>query len=266
MYAIQKKILLNKNILLNKKIISSNEEKTNIIQNNDSQIIITMTTSPKRLSNIDSILDNILNLQEVKPDYVYLNIPYKFKRTGEEYDENKLNEYKNKYSKLRINRCEDIGPITKVSETLKLVNDQEAIIIIIDDDIKYPTDFLKNLIISLLVNNNCIIANSIWSDNTVKIKIIEGWKGICFRRSIFKEDFIDYTMKVNNYKHCYNSDDYVISRYINKNNISIKQPPYDCNAIPLIYSELNDALHKQDNIDHYERYKLAKEYFDNLKL
>jgi len=244
-------------------VILSNNKSDNI-SNNQQHIIVTASTSPKRINDSEKIIKNILEKQTIKPTYFYLNIPYIFKRTGEKYDENKLNDLKNKYSNLKINRCEDLGPVTKMSETLNLVTDPNTIIIIVDDDIDYPNTFIENLVKIHKENNNCVIANSIYQNNGTGIDIVEGFKGICFKRSIFKDDFNDFIKRINDYVHCYKSDDYVISRYLKKNNIEFKKPDLIFETKEFEYGLQDDALHKQDNIQHNERYMKCRYYADTL--
>jgi hypothetical protein len=241
--------------------------KKNIVIDDDS-IIITASTSPKRLKYIENIIDNLLNNQTLKPTYFFLNIPYIFKRTNEKYPELILNRLNYKYDKLIINRCEDLGPITKLSTTLDFIN-SNSIIIIVDDDILYPNDFIENLVNTLKKYDNILdkiaISNSIFYSNINKtnIDIIEGFKGICFRRNIFKNDFNDYIKKYIKYIHCYKSDDYVISRYLHDLNTPFIKSHKYFKTIEYDYGLKSDALHNQDNIDHKERYNKCKIYIDN---
>ncbi len=214
---------------------------------------------------IDKVIDNILNKQTIKPTKLYLNVPYKFKRTNKVYSDDVLSYLETKFDRLQINRCEDRGPITKVSETLKLINNNNDIIIIIDDDIDYPENFIENLVNKLKKNDNCVIANDIYpaATNETDINIVEGYKGVCFKRNIFENDFFDIINNSNSYKHCYNSDDYIISRYLANKNIKLIKTDLDFEHKLIKYPFLDDPLWKEDNIDHQNRYKLCKQYLDN---
>ena len=78
-------------------------------------IVISLTTSPKRISNLKPIIDNLFN-QTMKPDKIVLNIPHIFKRTNQKYDIPKYLYHND----IIINRVDDIGPITKILPTFKL--------------------------------------------------------------------------------------------------------------------------------------------------
>jgi hypothetical protein len=227
-------------------------------QNQNDEIIVTLSTSPTRLNDIKSTLDSMLN-QSIKPTKIFINVPYVFKRTGEGYDNNKLENIKNIDSRIQINRCEDKGPITKVLETLKLNTNPDSIIIIMDDDIIYNNDTIEKLTSELKKNPDKVIAGSIFKHEN--IDIVEGFKTICFHRKIFKDDFFDFVNKTNSYVHCYKSDDFIISHYLNKNNINAIKS--DINIQILNHGLQSDALQNQDNIDHHQRYSNCNKYINN---
>jgi hypothetical protein len=233
-----------------------NEKFQSEISNDE--IIVTLSTSPKRLNDIKETLDSMLN-QSIKPNKIFINVPYVFKRTGEEYDNNKLVNIKNIDSRIQINRCEDKGPITKLLETLKLTNNPNSIIIIMDDDINYNNDTIEKLTNELKKNPDKVIAGSIF--NHEKINIVEGFKSICFYRKIIKNDFFEFVDKTNPFVHCYKSDDFIISHYLHKNNINAIKS--DINIKILNHGLESDALQNQDNITHVQRYSKCNQYINN---
>ena len=238
-------------------LIYYNTKLTNHFTNDD-EIIITMSTSPKRLDNIKDTLNSILN-QSVKPSKIFINVPYIFKRTNESYDDKKLEDIKNMDPIIQINRCEDTGPITKMLETLKLISNDKTIIIIIDDDNKYGSKTIENITNELKKNTDKVIAGSIF--NHENINIVEGFKCICFQRHIFKNDFYELVNETNSYVHCYKSDDFIISYYLNKKNIVAHQIPIEIKNLD--YGFNDDALHKQDNINHRQRYSKCNSFIKN---
>jgi hypothetical protein len=225
---------------------------------NDDEIIITMSTSPKRLENIKDTLKSILN-QSVKPSKIFINVPHIFKRTNETYDDAKLEDIKNIDPIIQINRCEDKGPITKMLETLKLISNDTTIIIIIDDDNIYDSKTIENITNELKKNPNKVIAGSIF--NHENINIVEGFKCICFQRHIFEDDFYELVDETNPYVHCYKSDDFIISYYLNENEIASHQIPIEIKVLD--YGLSDDALHKQDNINHPQRYSKCNSFIKN---
>ena len=92
---------------------------------------VSMSTIPSRIGKISEIIDN-LNKQTLKPEKIYLNIPYKYQRfpdqTINEKDLIKLN-----YKNLEINRCEDFGPGTKIMGSIEKVRNYDCVILLDDD-------------------------------------------------------------------------------------------------------------------------------------
>ena len=90
-----------------------------------------MSTIPSRIGKISEIIDN-LDKQTLKPEKIYLNIPYKYQRfpdqTINEKDLIKLN-----YKNLEINRCEDFGPGTKIMGSIEKVRNYDCVILLDDD-------------------------------------------------------------------------------------------------------------------------------------
>jgi len=120
--------------LSTEKIIQENE---NIKEEKD--IIITMTTMPKRLlsEGFKSVIGCWL-LMDPKPKTIRINIPYIAKRTNEVYV---IPEWLNdleKLKKIEIKRVDDEGPATKYLSTLKDFSglpDQK--ILVVDDDMVF---------------------------------------------------------------------------------------------------------------------------------
>ncbi len=101
---------------------------------------VSLTSLPSRIKYIDQTLDSI-NRQTIKPNKIFLNLPYKLKRFSQErFDEEKIKQLK-KYN-LEIVRCNDYGPGTKLmGSSQKIRNDYECIILIDDDHIYHRKTF-----------------------------------------------------------------------------------------------------------------------------
>ena len=73
---------------------------------------VALTTLPSRIDNINQTLLSIQK-QTLKPNKVFLNLPYKFKRfPGYSFSPEQINKI-SKYD-IEISRCEDFGPGTKL--------------------------------------------------------------------------------------------------------------------------------------------------------
>lgn len=102
-------------------------------------VIVTLTTIPARMSNVFKIIKHFLaNVQGV--DRVILNIPYKYKR----WPLLRVNvNHSITDPRFVINRCEDVGPMTKFLPALNIVPDNA--ILIICDDMCYKLDAFKDI-------------------------------------------------------------------------------------------------------------------------
>lgn len=127
------------------------EEKDAIIQMetntykqlNPERIIVTMTSWTKRIDNVVPVVDHLLTYQSVKPDLVVINLS-KTEFEGVELP-TALKLFVEHNDKVVINWIE--GPNTRqwkkiIPTLLKYPND---CVICIDDDMKYPPNFIKSL-------------------------------------------------------------------------------------------------------------------------
>ena len=247
------------------------------------EVIISLTTSPKRIAQIKPTLDRIME-QTVLPNAIVLNLPYVFKRNGDKFDT--LPEFITSNTLIKINWCEDIGPATKILPTRKLYSDPETIIISIDDDILYTKTmietFLKHssifpdVVISSSslyiitepppgVNNNDIPPNTYFSE------FLEGFSGVLYKKRTL--DLInisdEYILQLP--KYCFQSDDFLLSNELKKNGIPILiVKKHDILETHLEHGEGSDALHhganetSNGNDDNYN--KCAKYMNDNNNL
>ena len=106
-----------------------------------------LTSTPSRLRE-QGILDNIFHMQQLEVlDGVVLSLPWTYKKTGEAYV---VPHVFSEAPKLRILRCEDEGPATKLLAPLRDANiSEDHIIIVGDDDLRYKEDALDELATSI---------------------------------------------------------------------------------------------------------------------
>ena len=78
-------------------------------------IYVSLSTIPGRLKNLNKTIESLLK-QTRKPDKIFINIPYKYKRFNETIEDNQIPKFDN--SIIKITRCEDCGPGTKILGSL----------------------------------------------------------------------------------------------------------------------------------------------------
>lgn len=111
------------------------------------RVVVSLTTTPNRL---DKVMDSVRSLasQSLVPDQIYVNVPDgPMKRHPERsYDDVALPEALSALSPLvRVNRCVDDGPATKLLGALRLEDDPNTLIITVDDDFEYPPRLVEAL-------------------------------------------------------------------------------------------------------------------------
>ena len=81
--------------------------------NSRSDIVISLTTTPSRISMLEPTLKSLLD-QSSPPARIILNVPFYSQREGVEY---RLPEAFKSLKALDIRRCDDLGPGTKLIPT-----------------------------------------------------------------------------------------------------------------------------------------------------
>ena len=167
-----------------------------------------LTTTPSRFNNIQPTLDSLI---KQNPKNIYLNIPYVFKKTGEEYIIPKWLEL---YKKVTIIRCEDQGPSTKFMGLFNHKINPEEYICVVDDDQVYNDKLLNNLLFkSKLYDGNYVISQLIYPFPT---------RVIGSHSYLFKRKLIDDLLYFHKTTECNQVDDSWISAYFKHNNIDMK--------------------------------------------
>lgn len=202
------------------------------------KIIVSLTTIPSRINYHDSrgglrpVIDRLLTLSYSNYE-IHLNIPYIVKKTNEEYSiPSWLTEITD--SKLKIFRTDDYGSMTKILPTiLRTEESDDAVIITVDDDLSYEDGFIEyhiekrkqypNAVIGFAgisaLNGTCHFCTTVKND--VRVKIIEGYKTVSYRRSFFKPDFFSEFVGQSW------SDDIILSAYMGKHSIEKWVVNYD---------------------------------------
>ena len=191
-------------------------------------IILSLTTIPNRLNSqhgnggLRPVLERMTTLSYENYE-IHLNIPYVNKKTKEEYViPDWLNNFQN--DKLKIFRTEDYGSITKLIPTIERLSNKDDIIITFDDDLNYMDGFIEYHLNKRIeypdcaigfagigaLDGSCHFCTTVKKD--VRVKILEGYKTISYKRSFFEDDFKDFVLGNWN-------DDMIISAYLGMKNI-----------------------------------------------
>ncbi|DBA03845.1 TPA: hypothetical protein N0F65_005735 [Lagenidium giganteum] len=111
------------------------------------RVVVSLTTTPNRL---DKVLNSVTSLvqQSLQPDQIYVHVPRgPMKRHPERsYDDAAIpTELEAMAPLVKVNRCVDDGPATKLLGSLRLEDDPETLIITLDDDFEYPPRLVEAL-------------------------------------------------------------------------------------------------------------------------
>jgi hypothetical protein len=224
----------------------------------NNRIVVSLTTLPSRLKNINPVIESILN-NTIQPDIIYLNIPKISKREKVKY---KLTDLTIKHPKLYINNIDkDYGPVTKLYPTLLKEKDPETIIICIDDDIYYDKNTIRYLVrASELYPESCICKTGWNYINlgfmafpicfpflfTKKVSILQCFAGVLYKRKFFKN--IKKLEKYMEFKECFTTDDITISKFLQDENIEILQVPLDY-GISLLGNQITSRLSDENTFN-----------------
>lgn len=197
--------------------------------------VITLTTIPSRLAatydeGIKKCIGSLMN-QKYPGNYeIHFNIPYTLKHTGEAYT---IPQWLKDLQgvKLKLFRTEDYGPITKLYPTVERTTDENTIIVVTDDDLVYHPEML----IEQVKNQHRFSQSSVGYDGidcweptfndvrdhfitahrkNIRVKVLQHYKTISYKRSYFKEDFRPFMDEYYQW-----NDDLLMSAYLGKHNI-----------------------------------------------
>ena len=104
------------------------------------RVVITLTTIPARASGIAPVLQSLRDQSE-PADRIVLALPRLSRRTGLPYPSPETLRLP---PEIDIIPCTDEGPSTKFLPALAA--EPDAVIIVVDDDVIYPVDFIKTLL------------------------------------------------------------------------------------------------------------------------
>lgn len=234
-------------------------------------VVVSLTTSPRRIPHIKKLLDTLTN-QTVPPDAIVLNLPYVFKRNNSTFDE--IPPFITENPVIKVNRCEDIGPATKILPTVSLFSNPETILISVDDDIEYRNNFIETLLKYNAKAPNAVITGQTFmlldnknDDGLIYGEMVEGFSSVLYKKKHF--DNFDMNELLNYPRECYFADDFILSNYLRKEGIDIivtSEP--DNNKLTvntlLDYGTQDDALHKGAEGGNIDNYKKCSAYLKSI--
>lgn len=246
-----------------------------------------MTTLPGRFDRLALVFIKILT-QSVPVAWIELNVPNVCKRTGEAYV---IPAWltPERFPRVKIFRTDDLGPATKIVPTLlRHRNEPDTFIWSVDDDMDYRKDWLA---VTLAEQERdpgaawCVCGGYIVDDsfNGVLFQerpdVFEGFAGVVYPPNCIGDDFSSYIAAAVAHVDCLKSDDLILSNYLWKRGIAIRQVTSmesklrltdladgDIMNLPMDYG-MDDpqALHKLDG-GHIARYKKVMRWLRKRKL
>jgi len=194
------------------------------------KIVVSLTTVPIRLcdpnpSEAGTKLGLTTIVEQTYPEYeIHFNIPYSYKMQEIQLPDWLL-EYTVKYPHLKVFRTPDFGPITKLYPTLLRETDPDTIIITADDDLYYMDGLIPAHLEGMKKYPGCALGFAGMDEiggchrrfitslpQDVRVKMLEGYKTISYKRSFFDTDFEEFAF-------CQWNDDVAISAYLGYKNI-----------------------------------------------
>lgn len=197
------------------------------------KVVVTLSTVPGKLIDIhgkNGIPSCIKSLcEQTYQDYeVHFNIPYIYKLHNTEYIIPEwLIEFETKYPHLKTYRTEDVGPPTKLLPTLERISDPETIIVVVDDDLVYHEEMVKEHVKNQLEKDYVFGYDGLGIKETefrfgdvrdhyvvsvyrnVLVNMLQHYKTVSYKRKYFENDLWE------NFVGKTSSDDVLFSAYMN---------------------------------------------------
>ena len=171
-------------------------------------IYVSITTIPQRIKSLGKSINSLLN-QSKKPDKVFINIPYKYRRFSETIKDHEIPKFDN--SIVEITRCEDYGPATKLLGSIDKL-EKNSLIILFDDDHIYENYMIEKF--SHFYTKSPNNAYSFYVHPLGKFGIGQGADGFGINTNCLNgiKDF--YNKVVKDYKELFLYDDLWISYFL----------------------------------------------------
>ena len=171
-------------------------------------IYVSTSTIPQRIKNLDKSIKSLLN-QSKKPDKIFINIPFKYKRFSETIKDDEIPKFDS--SVVEITRCEDYGPATKLLGSLDKL-EKNSLVILFDDDHVYENYMIEKFFYfySKAPNNSY----SFYVHPLGNFGIGQGADGFAINTNCLKGIKNFYDKVVKDYKELFLYDDLWISYFL----------------------------------------------------
>ena len=171
-------------------------------------IYVSTSTIPQRIKNLDKSIKSLLN-QTKKPDKIFINIPFKYKRFSETIKDDEIPKFDS--SVVEITRCEDCGPATKLLGSLDKL-EKNSLVVLFDDDHVYENYMIEKFFYfySKAPNNSY----SFYVHPLGNFGIGQGADGFAINTNCLKGIKNFYDKVVKDYKELFLHDDLWISYFL----------------------------------------------------
>jgi len=171
-------------------------------------IYVSLSTIPQRLKNLNKSVESLL-AQTKKPDKIFINIPFQYKRFSETINEDHIPKFDSDI--IEITRCNDYGPGTKLLGSIDKF-EKNSLVILADDDHVYEDYMIEtfNHFYSKMPNN----AYSFYVHPLGNFGIGQGADGFAINTNHLQgiKDFYEKVIK--NYHELFMYDDLWISYFL----------------------------------------------------
>ena len=241
-------------------------------------IYVSISTIPQRVKYLNKTIESLLN-QSKKPDKIFVNIAFKYKRFKETIEDNQIPKFDSDI--VEITRCEDCGPGTKLLGSLSKLK-KDSLIILADDDNSYEDYMVEKFFYfySLFPQNSY----SFYVHPLDNFGIGQGADGFAINTNNLNGIKIFYDTVVKDYKELFLYDDLWISYFLyyykkskivslqehlkrkqdSKFNLIYKIHTVNSGLISTYGKTLREAVQKRGQIA-AESFKYLKEKTKNLK-
>jgi len=171
-------------------------------------IYVSLSTIPQRIKYLGKTVESLLK-QSIKPNRIFINIPFKYNRFSETIDESQVPVFKD--GCIEITRCEDCGPGTKLLGSIDKLK-KNSLIILADDDNIYEDYMIEkfNYYYSIAPQNSY----SFYVHPLGNFPIGQGADGFAINTNNLDGIKKFYDTVVKNYKELFLYDDLWISYFL----------------------------------------------------